>query len=246
MEADALTVLAPIGLESGRGLRVLHDLVDPAADRLHRLEVDPLELDGLLLGRGCRLGVDPHQLGPAVGHHVHLRLSPGHGLGEVDNPLPLPPGLEARDPFEVGRLLIPDADGARRPLEHEQLPRCCGNLGHDLDGGRTCTDDGDALVRQLIHRLGGAATGVAIVPAAGVERVAGEVLDPWDARQLRLVQNPSRQHEELGGQLVAPVRGHGPSPVLLAPLGTGDIGLEQRSWVEIECPSEMLAVFEDF
>ena len=43
---------------------------------------------------GALLGVDPHHLGPAVVDQVHVGLGAGHRLGEVDDPLLLPAGLE--------------------------------------------------------------------------------------------------------------------------------------------------------
>ena len=57
VEADPLAVLAPVRLELLGRLGVLDDLVDPPPDRLHGLEVDPLELLGLLRDSrtsGCR------------------------------------------------------------------------------------------------------------------------------------------------------------------------------------------------
>ena len=189
VEADPLAVLAPVRLELLGGLGILDDLVDPSPDGLHALEVGPLErLDLRLRVRGP-LGVDPHQLGPAVMDEVHVRLRTGHRLGEVDDPLLLPPGFEALEPFDVGGLLITDAHGPRGALEDVELLGHTGDLWHHLHGGGTGADDADALVGQTVHRLRGTASGVAVVPAAGVEGLALEVLDPGDSRQLGFVQD---------------------------------------------------------
>ena len=83
VEAQPLAVLAVPGLELLRGRRVLDDLVDSAAERLHHLEVDRLELGPLLFGRGDALRVDPHRRGPPVVHHVAVGQVAGDDLGEV-------------------------------------------------------------------------------------------------------------------------------------------------------------------
>ena len=114
---------------------------------------------------GALLGVDPHHLGPAVVHQVHLGLGAGHRLGEVDDPLVLPAGLEALEPLDVGGPLVADAHRARRALEDVDLLGRPGDLGHHLDGGGAGADDADPLVGQPVHRLGGAAAGVARSPS---------------------------------------------------------------------------------
>ena len=116
---------------------------------------------------------------------------------------------------------------------------------HCTDGGAGA-DDGDALVGELVHRRARrVAAGVVVVPAAGVERVALEVLDARDARQLGHVQRAGAHAEELGGELVAAVGADDPARAVVVPLEVGDLGVEQRVVVEAELLPDALAVLED-
>jgi len=97
-----------------------------------------------------------------------------------------------------------------------------------LHSGRAGPDDGDPLAGQAIHRRAvRIAAGVGVVPAAGVEGVALEVLDAGDAGELRHVQRSRPDADELGGELVGPVRPHDPPGARGVPLQVGDLGVEQ-------------------
>ena len=245
VEADPLAVLAPVGLELLGCLRVFDDLVDAATDPLHGLEVDPLELLGLLRTGGLLLGVEPHQLRPAILNEVDVGLRSRHRLGEVDDPLTLPAWLEAVEPVGVGGLLVPDAHCTRRPLEHEELISDLGHLRHDLDRRGACSDDADPLADQLVHGFGRTTAGVAVVPAAGVERLALERLDPRDPRKLGLVQDATGEDDEPGGELIISAGRHCPALSVLIPDRIGHVGLEERFRVQVERSGEELGVLED-
>ncbi len=101
------------------------------------------------------------------------------------------------------------------------------------------------LSGETVHRRGGRAARVGVVPPAGVEGLSGEVLDAGDARQLRLVQDAAGDHDEARGDLVAPVRGDAPPVGVLVPLRALDHGLEQRLVVEVEVATQQPAVLED-
>jgi hypothetical protein len=75
--------------------------------------------------------------------------------------------------------------------------------------------------------------------------VAGEVLDPRDAGQLRHVQRARAHRDELRGELVATVRAHDPPRPLVVPREIGHLGVEQRVVVEVELLPDAPAVLED-
>ena len=61
---------------------------------------------------------------------------------------------------------------------------CFAQVGNALYGGGAGADDPDPLVGQFFHRRTlGAAAGVGVIPATGVEAVAGEDLDAGNAGQ---------------------------------------------------------------
>ena len=60
-------------------------------------------------------------------------------------------------------------------------------MGHRLHRGGAGADDTDDLVVETGQAAILVAAGIGIVPPAGVKGVTLEVLDPWNARQLRLV-----------------------------------------------------------
>ena len=245
VETDALAVLAVPGLELLGGLGILDGLFDPSAKLGHHLEVGPVELAPLLGALGLDVGVLPEDLRPAVAHQILLGLLAGHRGGEVAHALLLPARLEALEPLLVGGAVVPHADRRRRPLEDVDVLGSAGEVGHDLDGGRAGTDDADALVGELVHRRRGAAAGVGVVPSCGVERPPGEGLDALDAGQLRLVEDAARGDEEPGADPIAARGRDVPRGSVVVPLGRLHLGLEERVVVEVEVPSDPLAVLED-
>ena len=245
VKADPLAVLAPVRLELGGGLGILDDLVDPSSDRLHHLEVAALELCGLLLGARSTLGVDPHHLGPAVVDKILFGLPAGHGIGEVDDALALPSWREAGEPLGIRRLLVPNADRPRRALEDVELLGDLGDLRDDLHGGRAGADDADPLASKVLHRLGRAPAGEAVVPSARVKGLALIGVDAGDPRQLRLVQDPAGQDQVASGELVTTAGGDSPAKRLLVPRCAGHVGLEERMGVEVEGGGEDLRILED-
>ena len=76
----------------------------------------------------------------------------------------------------------------RRPLvDVEALDLLC-DPGDELDGGGAGADDRHALAAQV----------VVVVPPAGVDRLARELVDPGDVGRLRLGQGAQRGDQEAG------------------------------------------------
>ena len=195
MEARALAQQAVRGLERLGRRRIQHHAVDALSQTVHQVVVTQLrEILQFGLGRlAPELGRDNFDLrgrqgriilGPAVVHEVTVLSNTGEQRLEVAAPLTLPARL--RDVRMVGLCLALAAYAyrRRRALEDEQLLGVSGDRGHDLDSGRASADDGDALVNQARETATVIAAGVVIVPAAGVERVARELVDSRQARQL--------------------------------------------------------------
>ncbi len=245
MKADAFAVFAPIRLESLGRLGIVDDRLDSLSDGLHHLEIDALECLGFLLRPGTPLRVDPHDICPSVIHHVHFGLGTGDRLREIDDPVVLPSGLEALKPLDVGGLLVANAHRARCALKDEDFLGSPGQLRHDLHSGSSGADDADTLVGQLIHRFVWSSAGVVVVPPTGVEGLALESIDPGYPGKLGFVQDSSCQHEKAGREPVATAGRHLPAQRILAPRSTGDVGLEERSRVQVERTSQQPAVLED-
>ena len=106
----------------------------------------------------------------------------------------------------------------------------------------------DPLVGQLSS---GAArrvpAGVVVVPAAGVEGVTAEALDPGDPGQLRHdAAGPVPMPTNWAVKLVTPVRGHDDQRgTVVVPLQPRDLGVEQGVVVEAELLPDPLGVLED-
>ena len=103
------------------------------------------------------------------------------------------------------------------------------------------------LSAELGHRRAGrVAAGVVVVPAAGVEAVAGEGLDARDAGQLRPVQRTGAHGDEPGADLVAAVGADDPARRRRRPTRASVTSVEkQRVVVEAELRGDALAVLED-
>ncbi len=190
-----------------------------ASDLLHLLEVGELHRAPDALGREIgvlALALDAHEqladdVGPAVVDEVDGLGLPGHERVEVLHPLGLPPRLERCRPVGVGRAVVADVDRRRRALEDVQLVRTLAEVRHALHGGGAGADDADPLAGEPGEAAVGSAAGVVVVPPAGVERVAGEVVDALDAGQFGAVQRSVRHGDEPGPHLVAMVGRHDPS-----------------------------------
>src|SRR5580698_9964811 len=98
-------------------------------------------------------------------------------------------------------------------------------MRHALDGCRPGADDADPLVLEPGQPAAVVAAGIAVVPAAGVEGVALEVVDPRDAGQLRPAQRPVGHGDVAGLEAIAAAGADGPEPLVLVPLHPGDRGL---------------------
>src|SRR5581483_5013510 len=194
VEAGALAQLPVPGLQRVSRRAVVDDGLDPGPDLLHLLEVGVFEgveqrVDAELATRGHaleQLGLHPPgDVGPAVLDQILVAggAEPAHGVGgEVLQPPLLPARLgDGREPVGVRGFVATHVDRRRGALEHVQLPGGAGQVRDALHGSRARADDGDSLVGQVAHRLPvGTAAGVAVVPAAGVERVPTEAVDAGD------------------------------------------------------------------
>ena len=98
-------------------------------------------------------------------------------------------------------------------------------MGDTLHGGSASTDDAYPLVRKPGHGPAGrVAAGVVVVPAAGVEAVPLEGLDPRDTWQLRSMQRPSAHRDMAGPNPIVSVGLDQPPRRFLIPFEAGDFG----------------------
>src|SRR5690606_12492020 len=101
------------------------------------------------------------------------------------------------------------------------------------------------LVAESGQVSGGVTAGVVVVPPAGVEAVAGELLDSGDAGQLGTAEQTALGGDEAGTEDVAAVGAHRPPGGVLVPFHLGDPGLEEGVLVQAELLAEGLRVGED-
>src|SRR5262249_22589314 len=113
-----------------------------------------------------------------------------------------------------------------------------------LDAGRAGADDADPLVLETGQIPVRIAAGVIIVPAAGVEAVAFEAVDPGDAGHLGIAEQAGAGDQVAGSDLVAAVRPDDPALPLTVPVGAFDRGLEQRVTLEIIVAGDRLGMGE--
>src|SRR3978361_100003 len=99
-------------------------------------------------------------------------------------------------------------------------------MRHALDRGGTRADDGDALVGKPVQVAVGVATGIAVIPPAGVEAMALVAVDAGDARQLRPVPRPVGQNYKAFFHAVVAVSRDQPSTIVFHPAQLADFGLE--------------------
>src|SRR5271163_3626918 len=89
------------------------------------------------------------------------------------------------------------------------------------------------------------AAGVFVVPAAGVESMALELLDALNGRQLRTIERTGRHHHETRTNFVAAVGRDNPARRLLVPSQLAHIGLEQRVLIQIVMLCDTLRMLVD-
>src|SRR5699024_157502 len=109
--------------------------------------------------------------------------------------------------------------------EDEQLLRVLGEVRDHLQPGRARADHRDPLVCKTDEVAVRRSSGVSVIPAARVERVAGEALDTRDARKLRLRQGSRRGDDVAGTEDVATVRLDLPLRRVLVPRETRRAGV---------------------
>src|SRR5262249_10605768 len=136
-------------------------------------------------------------------------------------------------------------DRRRGALEHVEVLRRRRQVGHALHGRRAGPDDADDLVVQPVEVPAAVTPGIAVVPPAGMERVATERLDPRDPGQRRAVQRPVGHHHEARAQTIAAVGRDQPPAGVLVPTQCRDFGLQACTLVEPEVQRNVPAVRED-
>src|SRR5262249_30827093 len=147
------------------------------------------------------------------------------------------------DPPGTDGLFVADVHGRWRSLEDDQLLSRGGHMRNALHGSRAGADYRGPLVCEPVHRRAvRAAAGVGVVPAAGVERMAAEGRDAWDAGQLGDVQRAGPDGDEGGRELVAAVCPHDPRAAPAVPLEISDLGVEQRALVQPVALGDPVAV----
>src|SRR6202011_5329014 len=87
---------------------------------------------------------------------------------------------------------------------------------------------------------------IVVIPAAGVKGTAFEILEAWDAGQLRRAERTIRHHDELRLDRVAAMGMYDPARDLFIPTHLRDFGLEAGVFVEIEGLGDSLAMRENF
>ncbi len=116
---------------------------------------------------------------------------------------------------------------------------------HHLHRRGTGADQADADTAQTGETAFGAAAGVVVIPAAGVEGVAAEVFDAGNTRQLRAIERPGRQTHPASPHPIAAIGGDDPSLGVLVPREALGSGLEADVAVEIELPRDRLTMGAD-
>ena len=106
-------------------------------------------------------------------------------------------------------------------------------MGHALHGCGAGPDNGDPLLRQFVHGPAPPiATGIVIIPAAGVERMAREPFNAFDAGQFGHMQRSRAHANELRGEAIATIGADGPARRDLVPIKLLNLRMEQGVVVE--------------
>ena len=164
----------------------------------------------------------------------------GQRLGPLVDEAP-PEGLHARhvldDPPKPPRirLVLSRQEPVARALEDVQALDVPHDLGDDLHRTRAGTHDRDSPAAKV----------VAVVPARGVELVAGEVLAPGQAGNARLVELPGRQHDGVG-LVAAPVGGlDRPAALRVAPRARRDLAVRLHEPVDAVVVRDLAQIAKD-
>ena len=144
-------------------------------------------------------------------------------------------------------MVVSHVDRRRGALEDKQVAGRSRQWRDALDAGRAGSDNGNALVLELVHRRAESITaGVGIIPPAGVKRLAFEVLDTRDTRQLGDVQRAGPHAEIFCGEVIATVGGDPPDLRRLLPFDGGNLGVEQRFVIQVVMLRDPIAMGENF
>src|SRR5713101_7842089 len=84
-----------------------------------------------------------------------------------------------------------------------------------------------------------------VIPATGVEGMSLELLNPWNPRQLRLVQWPTRHDHKARLEHIVAIGRDRPASGFLVPARLLDLRLEASLLVEIEMLGDPLGMGED-
>ena len=252
-EGGPLAHVAVPGLQLLRRFRVRDDGVDPCADLVHLLEVGDLVGAFPLLGRYVTVAVAGDQLlvqacaaGPAVVDQVLLDVTAGDEGEEVVPAALLPAGRQRRRPRR-GRW---GGCRVRRPRRGCAGTRTAGPRRRP-GAARTWMAVAPVPIRatrlsaSLCRLPVGVAAGVGVVPAAGVERVPVEGLDPRDAGELGLAERAAGRHHVPRPDPVARSVPTSPLAGGFVPLQSGHLGLEAGFAVQVEVPPDRPRVLPD-
>src|SRR5271156_1539971 len=99
-------------------------------------------------------------------------------------------------------------------------------MRYALNGSRAGADNSDFLVAEFVQIPCGIAAGIAVIPAAGVERMPLVVVDTRNPRQLRPIQRPVGHDDEARAHSVAAVSGDDPPALFFAPGDIFDLSLK--------------------
>ena len=209
------------GLSAGGGVRVRDDVVDARPDLLHLLVVallvralERVEVEHLAVRRRCASTRSRMRCAMSVQPSLTRSSSakpPVWSVAKLTSHSRCQPGPSvANQSASISWLLRSSIDdGVRWNTNSSPASR--------PSGGMHCTAVAPVPMiptrwsRELGHRARRVAAGVRVVPAAGVEAVAGERLDARDAGQLRPVQRAGAHRDEPGPELVAAVGADRPS-----------------------------------
>ncbi len=148
--------------------------------------------------------------GPAVGDQVRLRLFAGDDPQEVLPALVGPALAVGAHLLGGGAAVAAYVHGGGGALEDVDVSGVLGEFRDGLDAGGAGADDADALSGEPGHAAVRGAAGVAVVPARGVEGVAGELLDAREGGELGLREGAGRRDHVTGAEGVVPVGGDQP------------------------------------
>ena len=173
----------------------------------HVFEVNSLKFEGLFVVLGQLTSINPVHLGPLIVDHVDSGLRTRHCLSEVASTFGLPTWLQRLEPFWIGRFVVANTNTCGSALEDEKFFRGFSQFWYNLNCRCTSTDNAHSLISKFLHQCLRTSTGVAVIPATGVEGTTCVGFNTRDARQLGLMKNSTGNHDELCRENVA-ARGH--------------------------------------